>query len=511
MRNETLTTMIKKISIGIIAVLCNAAAANAQIGVGTTSPNSTLDVRGSLSTNYRAFTTATTAATDNMLAFTGTSATTLTLPTATTCTGRVYWVKNASSNTSVLTIATTSSQTIDGLTAWTLDEANQTISLISNGANWNITGSAVPGNAGNAWTGGGNTVTALRNIGTKSNYDLPFITNNTEKMRLTATGNLGVGNGTFNGTNPEKLVVDAGTTTSVNAIVGKGSINSYLQLNIQNNSNGTGASSDVVATADNGTESTNFVDMGINSSTNTSGVMGAADDAYLYNNGQNFLVGTGTAAKSLILMTGGTSQATNERMRIDGSGNVGIGTNAPAQKFHLSGGNMRITNGGINADFMVGTTFAGFTNAAGIVYYEVAGTETHMFGGDVIPDADNSRTCGNSSKRWSAVYAVNGTIQTSDLRLKKNIHELPYGLTEVLRLNPVAYNWKDNTGGNKIGLIAQEVRKVIPEVVLGDEAKENLGMNYAEMVPVLINAIKDLKQEINEMKKTIDELNKSKK
>ena len=109
--------------------------ASAQIGVGTTTPNSTLDVRGSLSASYRAFTTSTAAATDNMLAFTGTSAATLTLPDATTCTGRVYWIKNTSSNISVLTIATTSAQTIDGLGSWTLDESNQAVCLASDGAN----------------------------------------------------------------------------------------------------------------------------------------------------------------------------------------------------------------------------------------------------------------------------------------------------------------------------------------------------------------------------------------
>ena len=123
--------------------LLTLSAVHAQIGVGTTSPNSTLDVRGSLSTNYKAFTTSTTAATDNILVFTGTSAATLTLPTASTCTGRSYWIKNASSNTSVLTIATTSSQTIDGLGSWTVDEANQVVCVVSNGANWNITSQSV--------------------------------------------------------------------------------------------------------------------------------------------------------------------------------------------------------------------------------------------------------------------------------------------------------------------------------------------------------------------------------
>ena len=158
-------------------------------------------------------------------------------------------------------------------------------------------------------------------------------------MVLDSLGNAGIGTAPAftTGTSQEKFLVDAGTTTSVNAIVGKGSIDSYLQLNIQNRLAGLNASSDVVATADNGSETTNFVDMGINSSVNTSGIMGDANDAYLYNIGQDFLMGTGTAAKSLIFMTGGTVQASNERMRIDGSGNVGIGNILPAQKLDITG------------------------------------------------------------------------------------------------------------------------------------------------------------------------------
>lgn len=158
-----------------------------------------------------------------------------------------------------------------------------------------------------------------------------------ERMRISGTGDVAIGSTTFNATNPEAFLVDAGTTTSVNAIVGKGSINSYLQLNIQNLSNGTNSSSDVVATADNGSETTNYVDMGINGSTNTSGVMGGANDAYFYNVGQNLLIATGTANTSLVFMTGGTSEATHERMRIDGTGNVGIGTNSPNSTLDVNG------------------------------------------------------------------------------------------------------------------------------------------------------------------------------
>jgi hypothetical protein len=316
--------------------------ANAQVGIGTTTPNSTLDVRGSISLGYKAFTANTSAAiSDNTLVFTGTSAATLTLPDATLCTGRAYWVKSTSSNSSVLTIATTASQTVEGLASWTVTQTNKVIRLTSDGANWLIVAESLPGNsAGTAWLNGGNNVSSTQNIGTTSNFDLPFYTNNTEKMRLTASGNLGIGTITFNVLNPEKFLVDAGATGNTNfqnVVVGKGNTNSYAQLNIQNSNAGTGASSDVVATADNGNETINYIDMGINSSANTSGFFGGADDAYLYTQGQNLLVGTATSGKSLVFLTGGTSQGSNERMRITGTGSVGVGTTNPNSKLDVSG------------------------------------------------------------------------------------------------------------------------------------------------------------------------------
>jgi hypothetical protein len=151
------------------------------------------------------------------------------------------------------------------------------------------------------------------------------------------TGSLGVGTSAFDGTNPEKLLVDAGNTSSYNVISGKGTINNYLQLNIQNRSSGTSASSDVVATADNGNETANFIDMGINSSTYSSaGILGGANNAYLYSTGNDFVIGNSSSGKNIRLFTGGSGTA-NERVRIDGSGNVGVGTTTPAATMDVNG------------------------------------------------------------------------------------------------------------------------------------------------------------------------------
>ena len=194
-----------------------------------------------------------------------------------------------------------------------------------------------------SWSLTGNTGTnfATNFLGTTDNTSMRFRTNNTQRLILDSLGNVGIGAspGFTTGTFQEKLLIDAGTTSSFNAIVARGTINNYFQLNIQNKSNGNTASSDVVATADNGTESINYVDLGINGSANSQNVFGNPDDAYLYTTGNNFLIGTATAGKALVFMTAGTTQSTNERMRIDSLGNVGIGTTSPASALHVVGTN----------------------------------------------------------------------------------------------------------------------------------------------------------------------------
>jgi hypothetical protein len=440
----------------IILLACAIAsiATNAQIGIGTTSPNSTLDVQGSLAAKTTIGSSASyTLGSEYTYIYTGTTAATVTLPTAAGITGRMYTIKNASTNSSTLTISTTSSQFLDGTLTYAMATQYQTVSVVSNGTSWNIIGYGIP--SGSYWAFGGNTLSGEKEIGTITDHDLPFKTRDTVRARISSNqfGSVMIGKtASLDDNAPEKLVIDATDTSTYNLIGAYGRRNGYLQFNIQNTSDQGQASTDIVASADNANEFINYVDLGINSSgyNNGSGLLNGPNNAYLYNKGQDFVIGNASSSKSVIFFTGGDATA-NEKFRI---------------------------------------------NSNGVVLKS-----------DLFPTLDNSYSLGKTGARWTAVWSANGTIQTSDRRLKTNIQELKYGLQEVMKMQPVKYNWKDNPNNNsKVGLIAQEVQSIIPEVVIGDQTKENLGMNYAELVPVLVNAIKEQQQQIEELKKRIETL-----
>jgi hypothetical protein len=100
---------------------------------------------------------------------------------------------------------------------------------------------------------------------------------------------------------------------------------------------------------------------------------------------------------------------------------------------------------------------------------------------------------------------LTGTLtQNSDITLKKNVTTLNSSLNVVSQLRGVNFEWKDESReeGKQVGFIAQEVEKVIPEVVKTDENGIK-SVGYANIVPVLVEAIKELKAEIEELKKRV--------
>jgi len=123
----------------------------------------------------------------------------------------------------------------------------------------------------------------------------------------------------------------------------------------------------------------------------------------------------------------------------------------------------------------------------------------------IMPNEDAEHILGAGAFRWINVWAVDGTINTSDRREKKNIEDLNYGLNEVLQMQPVSFNWKNkNNQDLKLGLIAQDLQVLIPEVVkshtwekdqltgaLTKKEVDRLGVYYSDLVPVLIKAIQE--------------------
>lgn len=118
-------------------------------------------------------------------------------------------------------------------------------------------------------------------------------------------------------------------------------VNSYSQVLAQNNSTGVSASTDFVATADNGTDSTNYVDFGINGSnfSDSTFTIAGADDGYLYAQSGNIAIGSAGTAKIVKFFNGGTLVA-NEAARIAPTTNnflIGTTTDVAGSKLRVGG------------------------------------------------------------------------------------------------------------------------------------------------------------------------------
>jgi hypothetical protein len=176
-------------------------------------------------------------------------------------------------------------------------------------------------------------------------------------------------------------------------------------------------------------------------------------------------------------------------------------------------------NTDINTDWRINTSGA-FLNIARSFDDFATVQDLYQFQGPrFIPIIDGGSTLGSATNRWSTVFATNGVINTSDARDKRNIRELEHGLNSLLRLRPVSYEWKDAHGeGTKLGLIAQELKEVVPEVVRDWEWKEDeqgnlskvpaerLGVYYSDLIPVLIKAVQEQQAEIEQLRSEVQQL-----
>ena len=103
----------------------------------------------------------------------------------------------------------------------------------------------------------------------------------------------------------------------------------------------------------------------------------------------------------------------------------------------------------------------------------------------------------------SDVVAYSSTV-ASDMNLKENITDTKYGLDDIMKLRGVEYDWKREDMGHDVGVLAQEVEEVIPELVKevdGLNGREGFkAVDYNKLVPILIESIKELKTEVDSLR-----------
>ena len=127
------------------------------------------------------------------------------------------------------------------------------------------------------------------------------------------------------------------------------------------------------------------------------------------------------------------------------------------------------------------------------------------------PNADNTLTCGQAAARWSAVWAANGTIQTSDPTMKTDIvsvEKMPV-LDILATINPITFRWIDGGGGQPgkrrhWGWDAEEVGKAFEAIgqdfggyVVAEDGTRHLRPD--QLIPVLWQAVKELSAKVKEL------------
>jgi hypothetical protein len=187
------------------------------------------------------------------------------------------------------------------------------------------------------WNLSGNAVTTQKILGTTTNFDLPIITNNTERIRVKNNGNVGIGTAT-----PAAKLDVADTIAGATAITGinlSGDINDFFQYNIRNKNSGVKAQSGYNAISNNGTDTTNFVWMGINNSAFNNPQkynIGGANDVSYVGSGNDMYIANANTSRSIIFSRGkATAPFFDESMRITNAGKVGIGTATPITTLHV--------------------------------------------------------------------------------------------------------------------------------------------------------------------------------
>ena len=204
-------------------------------------------------------------------------------------------------------------------------------------------------------------------------------------------------------------------------------------------------------------------------------------------------LGAASGANNLIFSDDGT-----ERARIDSSGNLLVGTTDAGD---ATGNGIKLKPNGDGAGFArLNIVTAATTNAQnnGFSFYSTGASAYRFYVGAA-----------------GTVFATNTTISAiSDQRLKENVQDLDVGLDAVMALKPRKFDWKEGKGkdikGDR-GWIAQEFEQVFPDMIdewldPSPEGEDPYKSVRADLIPVLVKAIQELKALIDTQASTITQL-----
>lgn len=206
-----------------------------------------------------------------------------------------------------------------------------------------------------------------------------------------------------------------------------------------------------------------------------------------------------------------------ERMRITSAGFVGIGNAGPGVLCDLARSandtltRLRIQNGdsGSSAECRIELGNNLNPSAVNLILNSSGNTANaganafHIFNGLSAPIRMRAGGSGgvdlaSGATSWAAV---------SDSRQKKNIEPLSYGLTEIVNLNPIRFDYNDDESDDskRLGFIAQDVKPIIPEAVNGSD-DTFYTFSATELIPALVNAVKELSIKVETLEARVAEL-----
>lgn len=233
-------------------------------------------------------------------------------------------------------------------------------------------------------------------------------------------------------------------------------------------------------------------------------VVGVYNDSILATDQTSFSAGT-----PLFIVGNGELNNRSNAMVVRKDGDIGIGVNSPSGRIHIKTNSsqaypqvMLEENGNDYARLTFkNTSTALFWTIAGMPQPTTAASQMNFYFNDY---GDVLSLKGNGNAVLGGVLT-----QNSDGRLKTNIHLLENSLEKLTQLNGYSYNWLNPLMDNseQIGVLAQEVKALFPQLVKEDD-KGTLSVNYQGLVPVLIQSVKEQQQEIEEMKRQLNALQK---